>query len=268
MTQIVWIASYPGSGSTWVRALVANIIYGEVAASVALMDLVPDIHVAVNASHLHGDTTTFVKTHWAYHERLPLREDTAGAIYVTRHPLDVIASNLNGFLLRQDDGFFAAPETEQTRRTQDYIDGFITEGGAAEWHAQGIGTWPENVVSWLERGVPFPRLTVRYEDLKRDPTEFVTKLCAFCNVERSEAEIAGAVENASFARLRTMEEREIANETPGLFTTGGVAAGRRTGLRLMHQGTTGGFRAVLSEPQIAKAAETFEDVMKVFGYRA
>ena len=54
MTQIVWIASYPKSGNTWVRTLVASLIYGEIARSADLMQLIPDIHVSINATHLHG----------------------------------------------------------------------------------------------------------------------------------------------------------------------------------------------------------------------
>lgn len=268
MTQIVWITSYPKSGNTWVRTLVANLIYGEIARSAALMELIPDIHVSINASHLHGDTATFVKTHWMYHEKLPLREDTAGAIYVVRHPLDVIASNLNYYLLRQVDAYFGAPEEEQEQIRRAYVDDFINEGGAKDWRKNGFGGWAEHATSWLNSGVPFPRLTVRYEDLESDATEFMTKLCKFCNIERSEEEIAGAIEAASFERMREMEEQEIGAGTPGFFNTGGFGASHAQGLRFMNQGKSGSYHELLTPEQQAKAAEKFKDVMQVFGYQA
>ena len=266
MAQIIWIASYPKSGNTWVRNLVANVIFGEIANSAALMELIPDIHVAINASHLRREGATFIKTHWMYHPKLPLREDTAAAIYVVRHPLDVIVSNLNYYLLRHGEAYFGAPEAEQARIRQAYVDSFIEHGGEEAWLAHGFGGWAEHVASWLHKDVPFPRLTVRYEDLEADPADFVAKLCKACNVERSAEAIAAAIKAASFERMQEMEEREIEAGTPGFFNDGSFGASHAQGLRFMNTGRSGSYRQHLTPEQQAKAAERFAGIMQPLGY--
>ena len=82
MAKILWIASYPKSGNTWIRFLIASLFSGSIERSIEVEHLIPDIHVGINDTHLRDDRKTFVKTHWMHHPRLPLREDTIGAIYI------------------------------------------------------------------------------------------------------------------------------------------------------------------------------------------
>ncbi len=268
MAKIVWIASYPKSGNTWLRHLVGNLVYGAVDSSSRIDEQIPDLHQGVTAEHLLGGQATFIKSHWMYRDDLPLREDTIGALYVYRHPLQVIASNLHYFLLNAGEGYFHAPEAVQEKIRNEYVDRFIEHGGDPRWVAQGIGSWAENVSSWIGGKVPYPCLHVSYESLKEDPVPFVRSLCEFLHLRRTAAEVERAVERSSFRSMREMEERESASGTKGGFTGAGQEAGRARGLRFMHQGSIDGYRSVLCADRIARAAERFGPLMERLGYRA
>lgn len=267
MARIVWIASYPKSGNTWVRFLVANLLYKPIEQSAEVERLVPDIHWHIEARHLLGEQTRFIKTHWRYHDRLPLREDTAGVIYIVRNPLDVLVSNLNYFLLRRGDSYFAASPPQQRELRTRYVEEYIERGGAREWIDLGMGTWPENVTTWLSEDVPYPRVFVRYEDLKEDPSEFLVRLCDFVGREKTNEEVSAAVARSSFDALRAMEEREVGANTFGLFRRENPAPSYAHGARFMHEGRAALYRETLTPAQVAAARRRFKPLIERLGYR-
>lgn len=257
MTQprIVWIASYPKSGNTWARFLLANLLFGRVETSQAIEEMVPDVHRGKDvAARWHRGGTIFVKTHWALAEDMPHRAATAGVIYVVRHPLDVLRSHIDYYGLRED------PE-----RLGIFVDMFIAEGGVPAWLRRRYGTWLSNVTAWMGESVRLPRLLLRYEDMKADPTVAVTRMAEFFALKPDEVDVPGTVENASFERMRSMEEAELAAGTEGFFVTERTHA-ERDGFRFMSQGTVGGWKDLLSPAQIDAARARFGVVARQIGY--
>src|SRR5262249_9567110 len=129
MGNIVWLASYPKSGNTWLRAFLANLIanrpapvplaelpqYGALEADPDLYSRIagrssieldfdqlcalrPQVHAAIAAA---APRTVFVKTHSlaGAHAGVPLLTPavSAGAICVVRNPLDVVISMSHHF---------------------------------------------------------------------------------------------------------------------------------------------------------------------------
>ncbi len=264
MAKFVWVASYPRSGNTWLRFLLANLIIKPIDSSAELDNLIPGIHRGVRADHLIGQRTTFIKTHWAWRPDLPLREDVIGAIYIVRNPLDVAVSNANYRLLGAGESVAAMSEAERAARLQRWIDGFIAEGGDPEWRRHAMGTWEENVRSWLAKANPVPRLVLRYEDLKADTGKAANDICRFLNVTKTPEEIAAAVARSSFEQLRAMEEREIAERRPGFFYTGERAGAVAAGVRFINRGEAGA--AMLSDAQRELALQRFGPGMQITGY--
>lgn len=257
MTQlrIVWIASYPKSGNTWARFLVANLLFGRVETSQAVEEMVPDVHRGTEvAARWHRGGTIFLKTHWALAEDMPQRAATAGAIYVVRHPLDVLRSHVDYFGLRDD------PE-----RLGPFIDMFIAEGGVPAWLRRQYGTWLSNVAAWAGDGVKLPRLLLRYEDMKADPALVVTRMAEFFALQPHEVDVPGTVENASFERMRSMEEAELSSGAEGFFGTERTHANRE-GFRFMSSGTVGGWKELLTPAQIDAARARFGVVARQIGY--
>jgi hypothetical protein len=266
VAKFIWVASYPRSGNTWLRFLIANLLIRPVDSSAELNRVLPAIHRGVNAEHLFGPRTTFIKTHWAWRPDLPLREDVVGAIYILRNPLDVAVSNANYRLLGS--GREAARMTPENRaaRLSQLIDRFIAEGGDPVWRQQGMGSWDENVRSWMAKSNPVPRLILRYEDMKADTARIAADICRFLNVTKSQEEIAAAVERSSFDRLRAMEEREIAARQEGFFYDEQRAEALDAGIRFINRGEVGAGAASLTEAQRRAAIERFGATMRIAGY--
>src|SRR5580700_2617391 len=193
--NIVWIASYPKSGNTWVRFLACNLIFGrqESAATVSL--LAPDIHemgeALIGSSH-----TGLVKTHFAYSSNLPLLNRTAGGIYIVRNPADVLVSNFH-YAQRRN-----ALAADSGATFDSYFDDFVANRGDPHWKSLGMGTWEENVRSWLYGHRPFPVVAVRYEELCANPHQVARMLAQLLRPTSTAEDIRQAVENSSFSRMR------------------------------------------------------------------
>ena len=256
MAKIIWLASYPKSGNTWVRFIVANLICGNIESSDVVHRLVPDFHTGISWQHLMRNGGLLLKTHLKYFKEMPLREDTIGVVYILRNPLDVIVSALNYSELRSGQ--------KNKEQRQAFIAEFIENGGLNEWKRSGFGTWDEHVRSWHAKEMPFPRLTLRYEDLKASPVKCISRLCRFSKIERSEEEINDALAASSFSNMRAMEEREVAVGKFGLF--GMENRKNSSGKRFMNKGATGTYREALTEDQIRAVCGRFAPVMSQFNY--
>lgn len=266
MGKIIWVASYPRSGNTWVRFLLANLLRTDIDGSAKLLETIPDIHRGISGGHLYGARTSLIKTHWAYGPDFPMREDTIGAIYVLRNPVDAMLSNLNYHLLKtSDDAALRIPEARRSL-VEAWIADYVDKGGDPRWIQLGMGSWEQNVASWTAAALPFPRLVVRYEDLTRNALRHADQMSRFLKLDRTPAELESAVERSSFAALRALEEREIAERRDGIFYDARNAQAHRQGLRFVNRGEVGAGEALLTEEQRRAAAERFGPAMRRHGY--
>jgi hypothetical protein len=266
MAKIVWIASYPKSGNTWVRFLLANLLLGKVENSAQVARQIPDIHDGIAGSHLFGKQTTLIKTHWKFWTGLPLREDTIGVVYLLRNPIDVLESNQNYALQRSGNLRREATAAEIAKLADQLVDDYITHGGHPRFRAFGIGSWEENVRSWTFPGIAYPRLIVKYEDLKADPAAWLEKLCRFLQLERNDEQIRKAVDGASRDAMRRLEESEIAARTDGIFYQSRNDPGIAAGHRFVGRSASGVSLFKLTEDQRRRAEQRFLPLMREFGY--
>lgn len=254
--RIVWLASYPKSGNTWLRLLLANLLsrsrrafplnvlpfghavdsfrFGEltgVAAEDCTQDevdrLIPAclrLHLAESAAHPED---RLCKVHGAYvankaGEPLFPQDVTAGAIYIVRNPLDVAVSW----------AFHAEEGTAQSiARLNDTC--ATLGGGGLPLYKQRVHDWSSHVRSWC--AAPFPVLVVRYEDLLADAARELQRVVRFLGFEDvAEQRLRDAVARSAFGSLRRREARGGFIEKPptnaGLFFREGKAGGWRTTL--------------------------------------
>jgi len=266
MARFVWIASYPKSGNTWVRFLLANLVLPKVQSSAQVACQIPDIHDRVSGAHLFGKQTTLLKTHWKFWTCLPLREDTAGAVYLIRHPIDVLESNQNYALQRSGNLRRQATPEEVAKLASRLVEDYITCGGHPNFRSFGIGSWDEHVRSWTFPGIAFPRLVVKYEDLKADPAAGLARLCRFLQLKRSDAQIRQAVDNASETAMRQLEAQEIAARTTGIFYQPRNESGLAAGHRFVGRSADGRSLFRLTDDQRRRARERFLPLLRQFGY--
>jgi hypothetical protein len=260
MVRIVWIASYPKSGNTWLRFLACNLVFGAVSSAEELHRFAPDLH-ELDSAFQPPDRFLLMKTHFTYSPALRYSQHTAAAIYVVRDPADVMLSNYH---YGQRSGAVAVdPEAAFAR----YVDTFIASRGDPRWIQLGMGTWEENVKSWLGATQPFPVLRIRYEDMREDAISTAALVCRTLGITRSAADIDKAVEGAAFERMREIEEADIRDKRVGIFYKPYLQPRIDAGLRFMRAGTSGKGVQVLSGSQQHRFDEAFGAVRSALGYR-
>jgi len=271
MAQIVWIASYPRSGNTWLRFLLGNLLFGEIRSSAQISQLIPDIHRSINAHHLRGSRSTLIKTHWAYEARFPMREDTFGVIYIHRNPVDVMASGLS-FWFRGTPDYADLPPDRLDSKARNWVRRYLEAGGEPQWHEEGFGSWEDNVGSWTGVPLPFPRHVLSYETLRTATAPALRAICEFLRIERSDDAIAAVIRNASIENMRAMEEDEIRNRRPGIFFDPQIAESVDRGFRFVRREAGGPDAAperreiALTDEERRQAVRRFAPTMRRLGY--
>lgn len=266
MASIIWVASFPRSGNTWVRFLLADLLYGAAVTSAEVERRIPDIGRGVAAEHLYGRRRTLIKTHWKYHAGLPLREDTVGVIYIVRNPLDVMVSALNYARLQGRDFPGNTANEALGEATNLWIADYVARGSTRMWSKLGYGSWEDNLDSWTSRAVPFPRIVVRYEDLRAESEAALARICRFLGLSPETKRIAEAVERCSFASMRAMEEHEMSEQLPGTFYLDNRLPAYNQGLRFMNRGGVNTAVSSLTLEQREAATLRWGAAMKRLGY--
>jgi hypothetical protein len=273
MGNIVWLASYPKSGNTWLRAFLANLIanrstpvtldelpaYGrleadpEIYSRVAgrpstqldfaqLCALRPQVHAAIAAA---APKTVFVKTHSmaGVHDGVPLLtpQVSAGAIYVVRNPLDVAVSMADHFAIDLD---AAIDYLGDERAATENSELFVTES---------LGSWSQHVKSWAD--MEGPRILVlRYEDLLEKPAKGFARIAKLVGLDADRGRVERAIAHASFSSLAGMERRDGFVEVP------------IKGKRFFRAGRANQWREALTRTQVMRIIAQQREQMQRFRY--
>lgn len=277
MAGICWLASYPKSGNTWLRAFLANLFsgpkpaehpvrlndlskfciaddfyddYARLAEPTAdqlsepeLLRLRPRVHERFAAA---SPQTVFVKTHNAAIAvgGVPLITPaaTAGAIYVVRNPLDVAVSYANHFQISIKQAVTKLCETSNSLPPSDGL------------MRRYLGSWSGHVRSWT--GAPGLRLhLVRYEDMSAAPLETFEEIVRFLGLPEEPARLEQALKFSSFTELKHQE------------TSQGFKEARPDGkAKFFREGKAGAWRDALSKSQIERLIEAHGQTMTELGY--
>ncbi len=224
---VTWIASYPKSGNTWVRFLLANATGERATLLQDLTDRIPFVQaVSENDPRIDSPEGLMVKTHRCCSGDMKLGTKTGRAIYVIRDPRDVLLSTIRYMPLRAKSMGREVPVWHLG--AEEYARRFIRTGGDPQWSGGDIGPWAQNAASWTQEA-SFPVLTVRYEDLTTNAERELAGMLEFLGRPADEATIRRAVERSSFERLRQSDlaRREQAGlTTDESFFAAGSVGGR------------------------------------------
>jgi sulfotransferase family protein len=256
---VTWLASYPKSGNTWLRFLAANLVFGPQDSAATLGRLVPDVH-EMGSVLAPPPQPMLLKTHFACTPRMPLYEVTSGAIYIVRHPADVMVSGFH--YARRSGTTVGDAETAWPR----YVDEFIAHRGDPRWVAMGMGSWEQNVTSWFRDDLPFPVARVRYEDLLAAPKDAAQGLAGLLRPNASVAEIERAASDSSFERMREIEESDIRKQRVGIFYKPYLQHVINDGVRFMRGGRAGDGNTMLDDTQRVHFNEAFGSLLQALGY--
>ncbi len=190
-----YIYSYPRSGSTWLRTILANIVDPATETDPERrLALIPGVTVrnAWRISRL--ESPRLLKSHGRYMGPVPR------AVYLVRDGRDVLVSLYHMRITRP--GHDQIDFAEFCRR---YFRGDLGE------------RWEESVMSWLRRGREAMGDTLkvlRFEDLKANPARHAREIAAFLGIEADEARVEAAIEKASLQRLRESERARVGDLAP------------------------------------------------------
>ena len=275
MGNIVWLASYPKSGNTWMRAFLANLIanraeplapnelknYADDEASPErftelagrpshelsfeeIAELRPRVHALIAQ---RANATRLVKSHnmTGSSGGHPLHnwQVTAGAIYVVRNPLDVAVSMTHHFGLSVDQAIERLANEN------------VATANDAMFVSQMLGSWSRHVTGWAEIAARLgPKvLALRYEDLLDKPAKHFAKAAKLLNIQ-DKTRIERAVRHAGFQTLSTLEKREGFIE----------AASEQS--RFFRAGRANQWREALSREQVARVISDHREQMARFKY--
>ena len=251
---IIWLASYPKSGNTWLRFFLYNYLHGTPRNSKNIARKIPDIHVP-GAIPVALDGTLFCKTHFLLTPHHPHLEQSLGFIHILRNPKDVMLSNLNYFRMNGKQGF----------TDKQFVDEFIANMGVSDWRSIGMGSWVEHTRSWLTGNQPFPHLALRYESMLQSPIDTFRQVVQFIDRPVDEKRLRQAVHACSFRKLKELEEKEKKKYHGNVFT--GNTEATQAGYRFMSKGATGQSLAHIS-PDLNEAFElAFNKTLKEFDFK-
>ena len=276
MGNLVWLASFPKSGNTWLRVFLHNLfansfrpidlnrMQGGIFQSDSaltwfrLLDnrplaewsaddiarMRPRVHALIAKTN---SDSIFCKTHNGLmtirgHSTINLHV-TSGAIYIVRNPLDVVLS-LADFLGVDIDRAIDFLNTDFMETDSDPDRNTVSVA---------LGSWSQHVKGWTDN--PNPSLhVVRYEDMFEHPFTAFGKIAHFLGLNPSRQRLSRAIGNSSFRLLQKQEEQT------------GFKEKSVHQKRFFRRGTTGEWSERLREEQVQRICEAHGEQMKRFGY--
>lgn len=275
--RIVWLASYPKSGNTWVRFVLGHLL-GQAKSNgnineLAIRDGISsdradfDDIVGVNSADLPDDAVErlrprvyevmsrearnklFLKAHDAYTltpvaEPLFPLQATYRVIHIVRNPLDVAVSWAHHYGVGMD----------QAVRELCDPDHALSAHPAClnEQLRQRLLNWSGHAASWL--AAPLPGVTVRYEDMLAEPFAIFANIARFCGIEATSEAIELAVRASRFDTLKKLEAEGRFRET------------YYSAARFFRKGRAGDWRETLSREHAALIVAKHRTMMLELGY--
>ena len=238
------LVSYPRSGNTWIRFLIANLMHPDEDVSFANIErLIPDTSSQSSRALKRAPRPRLIKTHEYFDHRYKR------VIYVVRDPRDVAVSYYHFLLkVRQFDD-----DCSMERFVEDFI------RGRGRLIDEAWGSWGENVASWIfTRGESEDFLLCRYEDLLENPVPQLSRIAFFLGLEPSPQLLQQAVERSSADRMRAMEKLQS-----DVWT---VTKDRRKDIPFVRAAKSGAWRQVLPERCALQIEEAWGELMVKLDY--
>jgi len=236
----VFILSFPKSGNTWTRFLIANLVYPETPADFSNINrLTPDPEALSKRELARMLRPRIIKSHQYFDPRYK------HVIYVVRDPRDVALSQFHFHRKRGiiEDGY--PPEK------------FVTRFVAGE--TSPYGSWGENVAGWLATRQNRPGfLLLRYEDMLENAARELTKVASFLQIPADKERITNAVRRSTADEMRKLEKSQAHLWSSTKET--------RQDVPFVRSAESGGWRTELPKSAVAELEAAWGHLMTYLGY--
>ncbi len=281
--MIIWLASYPKSGNTWVRFFILSLLFGnkkeinldhlknieqfpsksqfvgleldiknlrEVAKNWITVQKKINLSKKVRFYKTHNTLCQIDKNFFTDHK------NTLGAIYIVRDPRNVITSVKNHFnhnSYKEAKNFiFDEKRVVLLSKPKDEKDYSLP---------QIIGSWQTHYKTWKIMNKNF--LLIKYENLLNAPNSEFKKIANYFErlfkTKFTNEQIEKAINSSSFDKLKTMEE------TKGFIES---VKNKKTGEKnkFFFLGPKNDWRKILDKKIVDEINSKFEPEMKELGY--
>ena len=278
--MIIWLASYPKSGNTWVRSFLSAYYYSSDGKftfellkkikqfpskeffdqKLLSVDEASENWLIAQKKIKDRKKICFLKTHnvnGAFKgNSFTTTEFTAGAIYIVRDPRNVLSSMMNHYSLNESDALKMINSIYRNLKDEN------DENNYASYSF--ISSWSNNYNSW-KISKNFNILLIKYEDLQNDTYNTFSKIVNFTNnIIKKEKNIDEnkfklAIETTNFEVLQKKEEYEGFDEAVYSSKEGKMKP-------FFNLGRKNNYKNLL-KPETSKVIEgLFEKEMKELGY--
>ncbi len=282
--MIIWLASYPKSGNTYVRAFLSAYYFSDNGqfdfSQISNIDQFPHekffnkkinnfdeaskLWVPIQKKINQDKKIRFFKTHSFLGNykgnEFTSPETTLGAIYIIRDPRNVFTSIKNHYSLDNEKALKMI--TDKTRS--------LMSNNGSHASLTYISSWAENYLSWF-RNNKFRRLFVKYEDLIENRYETFRDLIVFINTLMNNVEgvnklkLQKAIETTNFNVLKKKEMRETFDGSDSSFKNWRKFHSENKNL-FFNLGPENDWKKILEKEFAEKIKNNFEKEMKELKY--
>ena len=279
--MIIWLASYPKSGNTWMRSIISALLYsvdGEFNFNLLrkidqfpekkyLKYFIKDFSdfngikknwiVAQDRINLDGKIK-LLKTHQGKYtiegDSFTNNDNTLATIYIVRDPRNLVQSISNHYAKSLEDSCEFLIEPKIIGNGKNYEN---KQGGLFTL----LGRWNEHYRSWTTNKNNL--LIIKYEDLIKNPRAQLEKtidfLKKYLTFETDENKINKILETTTFDNLKKLEKEGQFNENATNKKDGGKE-------NFFHLGPKNLWQKNLNEKIISRIEKNFLNEMKELGY--
>ncbi len=281
--MIFWIASYPKSGNTWVRALLSSYYFsedgffnqkllkkiGQFPEKNYFKDFDYNPRKIIDTSNFwiraqeiinEDKNIKFFKTHNVLgsinDNRFTNKENTLGAIYIIRDPRNVITSIQNHYELDQEEALkFMLNEKK-------YIYNFHTKNDYSDF--QFISSWEKNYQSWTKQK-QFSIKLVKYEDLYKNTYETFKEIITFIektigtNKQFDKKRAQNSVNSTTFEKMKNIEKKKG-------FVESVLSKNDTNKIPFFHLGPNNDWKKIFNKEYHKKLNSIFKIILKELKY--